>query len=220
MKYLGWALPEGREIHGARLKQRGTLRTGTDTDRWMSFEADQVVAPHAPGFVWNARVTIALLVHLAVRDAFVAGAGSGQIALWAAFPIASDGGTPEMNSGALHRFLAEAAWYPSALRPSEHLHWRAIDDSAALATLSVGDLEVSLEFRFGDPEITAVYTSARWGSFPDGYDERPWEGHFRNYRLIDGVRVPTEGEVGWYVNGEWACVWKGTVADITYEFSE
>ena len=57
----------------------------------------------------------------------------------------------------------------------------------------------------------ALPTSARWGKFPGGYRQAPWEGHFRNYRERDGIVVPTEGDVGWYVDDRCRVVWRGSV---------
>jgi hypothetical protein len=180
----------------------------------VDFEATHTAVPAATGFVWNARVSIAPLLHVRVRDSFVEGQGSGRVTILSAFPVASDGGTPEMNSGSLHRFLAEAVWYPTALVPSSKLQWRAIDDNRALATLTVSGVSVSLEFRFADTgEVLGIFTPARWGAFDAGYQQRPWEGHFRNYQLRDGIRVPLAGDVGWYVDGEWQAVWNGIVTE-------
>lgn len=213
-RYLRWALPEMLSMRLVRIRQRGTLRADVQSNRWMAFEARHLVAPVAIGFVWNARVTVAPLLHVGVRDAYIAGSGSGQVSLMSAIGISSAGGTPEMNSGSLHRFLAEAVWYPAALLPSSKLQWSPIDSSRALATLTDHGISVSLEFRFAETgEVTGIYTPARWGTFGGGYEQRPWEGHFRNYERKHGLWVPMEGDVGWYVDGEWRVVWKGTALD-------
>jgi hypothetical protein len=168
--------------------------------------------PAAPGFLWNARVQVAPLLHVRVRDSLIQGTGAGQVSLMSAFTVSAAAGGPEMDSGSLHRYLAEAVWYPTALLPSETLTWTPIDDRSALATLSIHGVSVSLEFRFADTgEVTGIFTPARWGTFPGGYRQVPWEGRFRNYRVWDGVRVPTRGEVGWYIDGEWRAVWIGTI---------
>jgi hypothetical protein len=153
-----------------------------------------------------------------VRDAFIAGEGSGHVSLWSAFPVSAAAGTPEMNAGSLHRFLAEAVWYPAALLPSPKLRWDAIDAHRALATLTEHGVSVSLEFRFAESgEVTGIYTPARWGTFGGGYEQRPWEGHFRRYERRDGIWVPGEGDVGWYVDGEWHAVWRGRVMSYDIE---
>jgi hypothetical protein len=93
--------------------------------------------------------------------------------------VGHDDGSPEINSGSLHRFLAEAVWYPWALLPSASLTWQPIDDSRAMATLAAGDTTVSLEFRFSpNGEVTDIYTPARWGKFDGRYAKAAWEGHF------------------------------------------
>lgn len=218
-RYLARAIPAAPPIRVVRLRQTGTLRTDARSKRWMAFEATHIAAPRANGFVWDARVTVAPLLHVRVRDALVKGHGSGQVALLSAFTLAADGGTPEMSSGSLHRFLAEAVWYPSALIPGENLKWESLDDTRALATLTVGDLEVSLEFRFGDAgEVLSIYTPGRWGRFEGRYEQLPWEGHFARYEVHNGVRMPMEGDVGWYIDGQWQPVWRGTLTSVAFEF--
>jgi hypothetical protein len=213
-RYLRWAIQTDAPVQEVRMRQTGTLRTDVDSDRWMSFEAEHIAVPPATGFVWNAKVAVAPLLHVRVTDALVAGRGSGRVTLLSSVPVGGQAGTPEMNAGSLHRYLAEAVWYPVALWPSPQLRWTAIDETRSLATLTSHDVTVSLEFRFGETgEVTGIYTPARWGTFDDGYRQVPWEGHFRDYRDQHGMRVPAEGDVGWYVGGRWKAVWKGRITD-------
>jgi hypothetical protein len=55
-----------------------------------------------------------------------------------------------MAQGELMRFFAEAAWYPTALLPSQGVQWQAMDDSSALGTLKDGQTSVTLLFRFNE----------------------------------------------------------------------
>lgn len=215
-RYLKRAIPVPARVSLVRLEQTGEVRTSVETNRWMTFEAEHLAAPGATGFLWNARVRVAPLLHVRVIDEYFDGEGSGEVNLLSAFTVGSDEGTPELNSGALHRFLAEAVWYPTALLPSEKLRWTSVDERRALATLTDNGLSVSLEFRFADTgEVTGIYTPARWGTFGGGYEQHAWEGHFRNYETIGGFWVPREGDVGWYVGSEWRAVWRGRI--LSYE---
>jgi hypothetical protein len=212
-RYLRWALPASANIRAVRMTQSGELRTDVQSKRWMAFEAEHIAAPAAVGFVWNARVSVAPLLHVRVRDAFIEGRGSGHVSVLSLFTVAADAGTLEMNSGSLHRFLAEAVWYPAALVPGPNLQWTPIDAATALATLTNHGVSVSLEFRFaGTGEVASIYTPARWGRFGGSYKQAPWEGHFRDYGERDGIFVPSEGDVGWYVAHEWRAVWRGTIS--------
>jgi hypothetical protein len=147
----------------------------------------------------------------------IEGRGAGHVSLLSAFTVSAAADTPEMNSGSLHRFLAEAVWYPTALLPNGTLVWTPIDSARALATLTDHNVSVSLEFRFAaSGEVTGIYTPARWGTFADGYRQVPWEGHFRDYREHNGMLLPTDGEVGWYVDGAWRAVWRGTMTEFRF----
>lgn len=219
-RYLNHALPLGhRRLSLITYAQTGQLRTDPRLDRWSSFTASQVMSPLTTEFLWDARVSIAPLLHVRVRDSLLQRRGAGQVTLLSAVPVASTSGGLEMNSGSLHRFLAEAVWYPTALLPSPHLHWQALDDSRALATLTDGATTVTLEFRFNaENEVTGIYTPGRWGSFDGGYRQVAWEGKFRHYTRHQGVLVPSEGEVGWYVDGQWQSVWRGQVTPVSMIF--
>ena len=65
-------------------------------------------------------------------------------------------------------------------------------------------------------EVTGIYTPARWGRFGGRYAQAAWEGHFADYRETAGMRIPMSGEVGWYSDGAWQCVWKGKLTEVVY----
>jgi len=159
------------------------------------------------------------VMRMTQRDAYAEGVGSGQVQLLSAVTVASDSNRPELNAASLHRYLAEAVWYPTALLPSAGVPWSAVDERSAMATL--GDLgnTVSLEFRFNDlAEVVGIHTQGRWSRTANGYELTPWEGHFSGYRRHQGVLVPARGEVGWYANGRLEIVWKGEMTALEYEF--
>ncbi|MCF7821656.1 MAG: hypothetical protein K9M17_04360 [Mariprofundaceae bacterium] len=220
-RYFRHVLTDGQQcIKRAKIRQAGLLRTGTRSSSWLSFTADQLIAPAAPGFVWNARVVMPLATHIRVLDSYTAGVGTGRVSLLSAFAVASESDLPELNSGALHRYLAEAVWYPTALLPQSGVRWTPIDDGAALATLTDRGTTVSLEFRFNSAgEVTGVYSPGRFGNFDGEYRQAAWEGYMRNYEVQSGMRVPAYGEVGWYDAGTWQAVWKGDLVDVQYEFA-
>ena len=78
-------------IHLAHFTQVGTLRIDVEGDRWLKFEASQIVVPPSIGFLWNAPVSMAPLLHVRVRDALISGHGSGQVSFLFAFTIAAVG---------------------------------------------------------------------------------------------------------------------------------
>jgi len=219
-RYFRHVIGESQKlINTARIRQSGVLRTSTITDTWSSFSACQVVVPPAKGFIWNAKVDMPLGTHVRVLDSYSAGVGAGRVSILSAFAVASDADNPALNSGALHRYVAEAVWYPTALLPQSGIVWSAIDDRSARATLTDNGITVSLEFRFNDlGEVVSVYSSGRFGRFDGGYKQVPWEGHFRDYQIRGDVRIPCYGEVGWYEDDTLQLVWKGNLMDVQYQF--
>jgi hypothetical protein len=185
----------------------------------MKFRAEHMVTPESRRFSWDARVRVLPLLHLRVRDAYADGIGSGQVKLLSTVTVASDRNRPELNTASLHRYLAEAVWYPTALLPSAGVQWSPVDDRSAVATLSDLGNTVSLEFRFNDrAEVVGIHTEGRWNRTAKGYELTPWEGHFSGYRRHQGVLVPARGEVGWYANGRLEIVWRGDITSLEYEF--
>lgn len=217
-RYLQRALSAERAaIAGVTLRQRGQLRTTAESDRWMAFTASYSAKVSEPGFVWDAQVKVMPFLHIHVVDTLKHGVGAGRVRLMSVLRVAGETGTPEMNSGALHRYLAEAVWYPTALLPSDRLTWSPIDEFTALATLKNGPTEVALEFRFADDgEVESVFTPGRWGIFEGDYQQKPWEGHFSNYRRIDGVLIPMRGEAGWYTEARLDIVWRGEIETVEF----
>lgn len=217
-RYFRHVLTDGQKfIRTVRMHQSGVLRTSTATARWLSFTASQLVMPLAPGFVWNAKVDMPFAPHVRVLDSYIDGVGSGRVSVLSAIAVASDADAPELNSGALHRYLAEAVWFPTALLPQSGIMWSAIDEHSAMATLTDRGVAVSLEFRVNEiGEVMGVYSPGRFGRFDGAYKRVPWEGHFWDYQVQAGMRVPLYGEVGWYDDGALQLVWKGNVLDAQY----
>ncbi len=208
-------------IKTAWLQQSGELRTSTESENWLPFTATQIVSPATNGFIWNAKVQLPLATHVRVVDSYIDGTGGGEVSFLSTMAIASESGAAELNAGALHRYLAEAVWYPTALLPRAGVFWSPVDDNTAIATLTNHGTTVSLEFRFNaKDEVTAIFSSGRFGRFDNSYRKLPWQGHFRDYHVRDGMRVPRYGEVGWYRDGKLQLVWKGHLVNARYSFAQ
>lgn len=198
------------------LRQRGALRPGPHNRRWLAFTATERIAISPPSFAWDARITLPLGLRLRVQDEYIAGAGAGRVSLLG-LPLARERDRPELNEGALHRYLAEAPWYPTALLPRDGLSWTAIDDRTARAVLIDRGNAISLEFRFdAEGDVCGIFSPGRWRRVGGQYRRAAWEGHFSRYERRAGMRVPVYGEVGWYESQRWEPAWRGTIASAGY----
>jgi hypothetical protein len=190
-------------------------------EQWKPFTSTQRVVTRRPGFVWDGRVQMlpGLAVH--VHDAYVAGEGLLHPAMAGLFSLATlrDSGG-DVAHGELMRFFAEAAWYPTALLPSQGVRWQAVDDASARATLSEGPLALTLTFRFAsDGTINTVRAEARGRTVQGKVVPTPWEGAWSQYAERDGMRVPLSGEVAWLTAEGRKPYWRGTITALQYQFA-
>ena len=94
-------------------------------------------------------------------------------------------------------------------------------DTTARATLTDDTTTVSLVFAFApDGLISTVRSEARQRALKSGTVSTPWQGRFWGYALHAGMRVPTQGEVSWDVDGVTFPYWRGEVRRIRYELAE
>ena len=189
-------------------------------DQWKPFTSAQRVITQRPGFDWDAHVMMFPGVPVHVDDTYIAGTGLLHGAVLGLVSVVDMADTPEMARGELMRFFAEAAWYPTALLPSQGVRWEAVDDSSAHATLDDGPLTLKLLFRFNaDGLIDTVRAESR-GRLMDGKTvNAPWQGRYWRYALQDGMRVPQEGEVAWLLPEGDKPYWRGKTLSATYEFA-
>ena len=207
-------------IKAAYFHQTGTFNMGETTPQWRHFEADQKVFMHAPGFDWNACISLFPGFNIYVHDAYVAGEGFLQVKLLGLFSVANIRGTPEAAQGELMRYLSEGIWYPTALLPSQGVLWQAIDDASARATLTDGNTTVSLDFHFNtDDLIDAMHADSRTRGAGAKITNAPWDIRVWNYQSYQGMRVPTEGEVAWALPDGAYPYWRGRVDRASYEFA-
>jgi hypothetical protein len=220
-RYFRRVLVAGRPlVAGVRLRHHGTFDVGKSTAKWKPFTSDQRVVTRRPGLDWDARIAMLPGLPVRVHDAYVAGEGILHAAVLGLFTVARLRDTREMAEGELMRWLAEAAWYPTALLPSQGVRWAVVDRHSARATLADGAIALTLLFAFDDEGlIQTVHADARGRTVGDRSVPTPWQGRFWNYQERAGMVVPIEGEVAWVLPEGTKPYWRGSIVDIAYEFS-
>ena len=117
------------------------------------------------------------------------------------------------------RFAAEAAWYPTALLPSQGVSWQPVDDRSAYATLHDGTVGLTMLFSFNEHGlIDTVAAAARGRTLGGRIVPTPWQGRFWNYQDRDGMVVPLDGEVAWLLPEGPKPYWRGHTTSLSYDF--
>jgi hypothetical protein len=222
-RYFRAVLEDGQPIvTGVTVQHTGTFNVTAleGRDRWMHFTSEQRVMTNRPGFVWNARMSVAPGIAVLVHDAYAAGVGTLHPAVQGLFSLTNQHGTGDIARGELMRFMLETAWYPTALLPSQGVKWAAVDEVSADATLVDGDIRMTMRFTFGAGAlIETVHADARGAIVGGKVVMMPWEGRMSNYQKRDGLRVPLTGEAAWLPQGGRKPYWRGTITSVTYEFA-
>ncbi|AZL60955.1 hypothetical protein EI545_20290 [Tabrizicola piscis] len=220
-RYFRAALTPGQPlVTGVSLHHQGTFNMGEGADNWKHFTSDQTVETARPGFVWDGTIRMAPGLPVRVHDAYVAGEGVLVPALFGLVKLTELRGTGDIAEGELLRWLAEAAWYPTALLPGQGVEWTALDDHSALATLTDGTVIARLTFRFGpDDLIASVRAEARGRTVEGAIIPTPWEGHWSDYRRHNGMMVPMAGEVAWMLPEGPKPYWRGWITGLDYRFA-
>ncbi|BCG57402.1 hypothetical protein PUR_08270 [Paenibacillus sp. URB8-2] len=194
----------GKEkITSVRLKQTGRMRT-KEGGRWMPAKAVQYFRADEPGFVWQADVQMALLLHLSGLDHYREGKGKMSIKLLSLFPVVDAQG-PEMDISTLLRYLAEMPWFPTAALNS-YITWEPIDENSARATMTCQGVGASGVFTVNEKGDLTSFTAKRYKEVDGQYILSDWGGVNREFKEFNGIRIPSRSDI----------IWKEKTGDFTW----
>ena len=195
-RFFRRTLPQGqRPIRTLRLRQEGEFFMNGS---WRPLRAEQVFSAAPPAFMWDARISMAPLIPVYVRDSYVGGRASMRASVLAVYPVVNQAGDAGLNAGALIRYLGEASWFPTRLLPGNGLTWEAVDDNTARATLVDGATTVSLRFTFdGTGDLVEIYSPDRLREVSGAYVPTPWRVRALGHEVHDGLRLMSPAVVEW-----------------------
>ena len=223
-RYFRAVLTDGQPIiAAASIGMAGTINMSATAQNWKLFTSQQRVVTSAagarPGFLWDAQVTLFPGVPARVEDSYIAGQGRLIAKLLGLFTVASAHGGGELARGEFMRYFAEAAWYPTALLPSQGVQWQAVDDASANATIVDGVIPLTLLFRFNEAGLIAsVCAESRGAGVGEGMVMLPWDCGLSNYQRHSGMLIPMAGEAAWVQPAGRKAYFVGTVKKLRYEF--
>ena len=221
-RYFRAVLKDGQAlIASATFEFTGRFNlSATGGAQWKPFASTQRAVTHRPGFLWNGRVQMLSGLAVRVHDSYIGGVGTLHAAMLGLITVAEVQGGGEIARGELMRYFAEMPWYPTALLPSQGVHWQAVDDRSARATLVDGQIILSLLFRFDDAGlISSVHADSRGAGVGEDRVMLPWVCSVAHYQWRSGMLVPTHGEAAWIRPEGQRPYFIGELKAIAYQFN-
>jgi hypothetical protein len=171
-------------ISSVRLKHGGKFRL---KKKWKDITGEEYFTTQTPGFFWIGRLPL-----FKGLDSYINGKGNLRIKFLSFLKIIDSKGE-KINQAELLRWLGEAPLFPIALLPNKNLQWEAINDQSAKVSFTDKGLTVTGKFFVNDKGEITTFTAKR-------YMEKileKWTGHYEDYQLIDGYKIPHKIEVAW-----------------------
>ncbi|HAJ94652.1 MAG TPA: hypothetical protein DCP02_00315 [Actinobacteria bacterium] len=196
-KYFKYVLKEdSRHINSIKVRQSGYIRLKKN-QKWIPFRAVQYFNGQKPGFIWIASANINPFIWVSTRDRYINQKGNMLVKLFSIFTLVDATGK-EMDISSFIRYFSEAPWFPTSLMPSRFLRWEAVDGISAKAFVINGTNRAELIFGFNSRgEIIKVTTHDRYRSVDKEYCKEKWTGYFKDYKEMEGIRIPTRIEAEW-----------------------
>lgn len=205
-----------RHIRTAKLDQEGEFFLN---GAWHPLTAHQFVTASPPSFMWDARIRVAPLVSVYVRDSYVLGHASMRARMLAFYPLVDQANRAELKEGALMRYLGEAVWLPTRLIPGDGLSWTAVDDGHADAMLTDEGVSVTLRFTFdADGAVTEIFSPARYREVNGTYVKTPWRVRALGQEMKGGVRLMSPAEAEWMLPEGPQPYWRGRIVSAEYGY--
>ena len=220
-RYFRAVLTDGQPIiAAATIEMAGRINMSATAEQCKPFTSQPRVITRRPGFLSDAQVVIFPGVPARVEDSWIAGQGQSIAKLLGLFTVANAHGGGELARGEFMRYFAEAAWYPTALLPSQGVRWQAVDDASANATIVDGPVTLTLLFRFNEAGLIAsVRAESRGAGVGRDMVMLPWDCALSDYQPQDGMLLPMRGEAAWMRPGGRKPYFVGHVRQLSYEFT-
>jgi len=207
----------GKEkIAKVTFSQRGKMKLNPDQKDWFEPEAKQYIRVDEPGYLWKVNLPMLPIINTKGRDLFYKGEGSMEIRIGSLIPVVNVSNNKKINESALHRFLLELPWYPTAAL-EEYITWEAINENSAKASLTYEGMAVDATFYFTEDDNLKRIESLRYKDSDEDAERIPCIGEIQGHKNIEGLKIPHLIDVTWIMDGKRFTWYKIENYDIKFE---
>jgi hypothetical protein len=192
-------------VRGFEARFDGRFRNGVGA-RWLRFVSEQrnFVDPSARVFLMRASL---MGIPMAGLHTFTGAEARMRIRIASVLQLV-DGVGEEMNQGETVTIFNDLCFMAPAALLDVPVRWTALGPCSAQGAFTRGDKTVTAVLTFDETgDLTDFVSHDRFMS-ADGksFERHPWSTPARGHREVDGLRLPTAGDI----------VWKLPAGDFTY----
>jgi hypothetical protein len=181
-------------VQTVTVHQTGRVRTKPDQP-WMAMKAEQYFTVRPASFIWLATMYKAGVPFLQVCDRYRAGHGSMQVRPGALLTVSHVRG-PEMDQGALQRFIAEAVWFPMAYL-QDNIIIEPVNEQAFNVTLTEATQRVTITLHVDAQGKLTEITARRYREVDGAFELSNWSVQVIEYGEFQHLRLPKEVKIVW-----------------------
>jgi hypothetical protein len=121
---------------------------------------------------------------------------------------------PVTDKGEVMRVLSELPWRPFAFGEVQPLAWEALEGDKLRASFNDGTTHAAVIFDVDrEGRVLGGVGADRPRLVGKSVVETGWPGTFGEYRMFDGVRIPTVAEAVWHLPDGPSTCWRGHVTE-------
>lgn len=215
-RYLDFTFPTGPTGHTlVDMRMQGEFRRPRSRD-FSPMTAHQSAASAIPALAFDATTAMMAGTWARAYDVFVDGRMEMKARVLSALTVVDEHSSPVLDRISLRRWLMESPMYPQALLPGGIVTWEAVDEHSARAVARYRDIEARLIARFGENGELLSFEAEEDGDLYTPYHGSGEYSARRDYRLVDGVRIPMSFTFSRRGGGKTYPFWEGRITRIEF----
>lgn len=178
-------------VRNGYLKQQVWMKLDKKQANWYDARSEQFTSMNPPVFIWKVNMQMYPLVNVLGRDSYANGKGAMLIKPLGLFAAVDEQGNDKIDEAAMHRFLAELAWFPAGVL-NEYIRWEEVDETSARATMEYKGIKATGVFRFDEAWDLKGFSAMRYKETDADAVRKTWEVEVVETSEMDGVRLASE----------------------------
>jgi hypothetical protein len=215
-KYLSYVGAMGKEkVHNVRIVFDGEMKMDRKKD-WIKVKTQQYNFFDNPARLFYIRGNM-FGIPLVGLDSYYDGKGNMLIKLASLVTVADEKGE-EMDIGEIVTLFNDMCLLTPATLIDRKIHWETIDQLTVKGTFSDQNYQVSAVLYFNEEGalINFVTEDRYYAPIGEPPQKVKWSTPVKDYKEINGVKVPTYGEAIWHFPEGDFCYAKFRVKEIEY----